>query len=263
MLFLLRYSEIGLKSWKVRQKFEDLLIKDIRNAMMYYNIQNKIMKMEGRIIIEAGNEAINVLKKIGGVKSFSPVIITTSDLDEIRKVAIQYSSYISKEDTFAVRVRRIGNHNFRSIDVARAVGDDIRKKRKAKVDLSNPSKKIFIEIRQKISFIYNEVLKGIGGLPYGCQGKILGIVKNDRDIEASWLMVRRGCHVDFVSTPDMKDKINEMMEWREYKIYFDKDIEKIVMKTKAKGIVGYARFVKKSVPVFYPLLGKEFIDAII
>ena len=263
MLFLLRYSEIGLKSWKVRQRFENLLIKDIKNAMMYYNIQNKIMKKEGRIIIEAGNEAINVLKKIGGIKSFSPVIITTSDLDEIRKTAIQYSSYISREDTFAVMVRRIGNHNFKSIDVARAVGDDIRKKRKARVDLSNPSKKIFIEIRQKIAFIYNEIIKGIGGLPYGSQGKIIGIVKDDRGIKASWLMVRRGCYVDFISMPNMEDKIDEMMEWREHKIYFNGNVEKIVKATKAKGIVGYTRFIKKSVPVFYPLLGKEFIDSMI
>ncbi|RLG60121.1 class I SAM-dependent RNA methyltransferase, partial [Candidatus Geothermarchaeota archaeon] len=58
--------------------------------------------------------------------------------------SINYSSYISANQTFAVRTKRIGDHSFTSIDVSREVGQAIidsfmkEKKRRLKVDLENP-----------------------------------------------------------------------------------------------------------------------------
>lgn len=264
MQFMIRYSEIGLKSVRVRKQFENFLIRDIKNAMKFYGIDATIKKIDGRIIIEAKKYAEEILKEIGGIYSFSIVTIIGINLNEIREKVLEYSSYIKKGETFALRVRKIGKHEYSSMDVAKIVGDDIRKKRDAKVDLENPDKEIFIEIREKNTFIYNKIIKGIGGLPYESQGKVISFIENENDLKAAWLMVRRGCRVDFALSKPFEKEIKKMMKWRYYKIFYCKNIEeaeRIAIENGAKAIVvGKNGFIKLSIPVFYPLLIEEVIS---
>jgi len=62
------------------------------------------------------------------------------------------------------------------------------------VNLSNPDKIIFIEIRHENAYIFYEVINGLGGMPSGTQGKI-AIINSCSEFEgiAAFLMIKRGC----------------------------------------------------------------------
>jgi thiamine biosynthesis protein ThiI len=101
---------------------------------------------------------------------------------------------ITSKTSFALKVRREGNHEYTSRDVAVHLGNVVVKETKAKVDLSNPDVTVYIEIRDKNAFFFFEKYLGPGGLPLGSQGKVLSLIdsKNESFL-ATWYMMRRGC----------------------------------------------------------------------
>ncbi|RLF50785.1 MAG: hypothetical protein DRN19_03940 [Thermoplasmata archaeon] len=138
--------------------------------------------------------ALEVLKKIFGVASVSPSAETSSTMKSIIKKSLEMMAEIPKDGkTFAVRVRRTGNHDFTSQDVAVEVGREIKEKYNLKVNLEKPDIELFVEVRDEKSYLFFEKIKGPGGLPAGTQGKILSLIRNRNDILALWYMLRRGC----------------------------------------------------------------------
>ena len=195
-LIIVRYAEIGLKSESVRRRFERQLIENIRYALNREGIVATIQTERGRIFLITGQieRALEVLKKIFGVASVSPSAETSSTMENIVKKSLEMMAEIPKDGkTFAVRVRRTGNHDFTSQDVAVEVGREIKKKYNLKVNLEKPDIELFVEVRDEKSYLFFEKIKGPGGLPAGTQGKILSLIRNRNDILALWYMLRRGC----------------------------------------------------------------------
>ncbi len=195
-LIIVRYAEIGLKSESVRRRFERQLIENIRYALNRESIAATIQTERGRIFLITGQieRALEVLKKIFGVASVSPSAETSSTMENIVKKSLEMMAEIPKDGkTFAVRVRRTGNHDFTSQDVAVEVGREIKKKYNLKVNLEKPDIELFVEVRDEKSYLFFEKIKGPGGLPAGTQGKILSLIRNRNDILALWYMLRRGC----------------------------------------------------------------------
>lgn len=67
-------------------------------------------------------------------------------LSEIRELSAVASDFLSPHDTFAIRARRIGKHEYTSLDIGREAGEEIKKKSGAKVNLDNPSVAIGVEV---------------------------------------------------------------------------------------------------------------------
>jgi thiamine biosynthesis protein ThiI len=64
------------------------------------------------------------------------------------------------------------------------------------VDLTNPDREIFVEMRQSKSYVFTETVEGVGGLPLGTQGKMVSLVSGGIDSPvATWLMMKRGIEV--------------------------------------------------------------------
>ena len=195
-LIIVRYAEIGLKSESVRRRFERQLIENIRYALNRESIAATIQTERGRIFLITGQieRALEVLKKIFGVASVSPSAETSSTMENIVKKSLEMMAEIPKDGkTFAVRVRRTGNHDFTSQDVAVELGREIKEKYNLKVNLEKPDIELFVEVRDEKSYLFFEKIKGPGGLPAGTQGKILSLIRNRNDILALWYMLRRGC----------------------------------------------------------------------
>jgi thiamine biosynthesis protein ThiI len=80
--------------------------------------------------------------------------------------------------------------------VARAVGSAILSEHpELKVNLTAPDWEIHVEVRGATAYLFSEVLPGVGGLPLGTQGKLVGLVENAEGAMASWLMMKRGSYV--------------------------------------------------------------------
>ncbi len=198
-LIIARYGEVGLKSQKVRSRFERKLVKNIKAS-----IDCDVDRNQGRIYIfpQLFDDAIKSLNRVFGIVSYSPAISTYTDFDDIDKTLGEYvenliSENLLDENTkFAIRCRRVGDHDFSSQEMAAYCGGVVRKRILAPVDLTNPDLTIFVEVRGEDTFIYHEKIPGPGGLPLGTQGKVVCLVSSGIDSPvATYLMMKRGCEV--------------------------------------------------------------------
>ena len=161
-LLLIRYSELALKSPRVRSRFQNRLISNIENAFIRNNQDCTIDHDWGRIYIYPDDQekGIEILRHIFGIVSLSPVIETTSDLVAICDTAVEYSKpLLIKGGTFAIKARRTGEHKFTSLDVANKVGAAVLEANRANgvtVNLSAPDVKIFVEVRNNKVFHHRQ-----------------------------------------------------------------------------------------------------------
>ena len=198
-LIIARYGEIGLKSPKVRKRFENRLIHNIQAS-----IDAEIKIDQARIFIKTTNfkDTQDKLKRIFGIVSFSPAVETETNKDTITETLSNYvdklkkQNLIKKETKFAIRCRRVGQHNFTSQEIAAYAGSVVVKKLGCPVDLTNPELEIFLEVRDNKTYIYHEKIEGAGGLPLGTQGKVIVLTSSGIDSPvAAYLMMKRGCQV--------------------------------------------------------------------
>jgi len=249
-LIIVRYGEIGLKAKATRRRFESTLVSNIKKALEIEKLSNEIKLMRGRIFVYTKEikKSLSILQKIFGITSISPAIKTNSDMDSMKKYAVNISKkQMEKTDSFALRVTREGNHEYTSQDVAIAVGNVVRMAMNAKVNLTKPDFTLFIEIRNKDAYFYTDKLVGVGGLPLGTQGNVLSIIDTDRSILSSWYMMHRGCKIIYVSKNQEFNKKIEMFAKNWYapsKIFTvtqDKDffnnINKVAKNNKCDAIV--------------------------
>jgi thiamine biosynthesis protein ThiI len=198
---IVRYSEIFLKSFSVFKTFEKKLLSNISKTLSHEGINFEIENERGRIFLTVKkadiDKALSLLGNVFGVKSYSlAYYFKLKDLDQIKKICSEnFANFVKKGETFAVRARRVGFHSFTSQDVEREVGNII----KGKVDLKNPKKEIFIEIRHSDVFIFTQIIPGLGGLPVSCSGKVLSFLSGGIDSPvSSFLAMKRGCKVIFL-----------------------------------------------------------------
>ena len=197
MLLLVRYSEIGLKSTPVRRMFESQLRDNMMSMLSRDGIEAIISSAEARFFVESENldAAADSIRRVFGVASVSKAELCGSDMEEICKTAAEYSrGKIKKGQSFAVKARREGTHRYNSMDLGREAGSAIFLSNKnIKVDLTEPDVTFFIEVRNNKAYIFHEYLPGPGGLPLGCQGKVIAAVNDERGLLSAWMMMKRGC----------------------------------------------------------------------
>ncbi len=124
-------------------------------------------------------------------------------MDTIDKIKIQVEKIVKEQinnKTFVVRVKRSGNHTFKSPELERAVGGYILSRNPtSKVDLHNPQEKISIELLNNQLNIITARYAGLGGFPIGTQGDILSLMSGGFDSTvASYLTIKRGIKTHFV-----------------------------------------------------------------
>jgi len=192
-LVLIRLGELWLKSEKVRRRFLFALNENMKELFEAGKINAEIKSERGRIFVKTKNKkALEVLKNVFGISSFSVVIKTS--LKNLEKEFLKLSKKsLKKEDTFAIRVKRVGEHKFSSKDMEIKLGNLVENN---KVDLSNPSRTIYVEIRNQDVYLFTEKIKGAGGLPLGVEGKVISLLSGGIDSPvATYLVMKRGCKV--------------------------------------------------------------------
>ncbi|MBA3043867.1 hypothetical protein FP804_01870 [archaeon] len=277
MLILVRYGEIGLKSRSVRRRFEKKLISNIEDAFLRNKIECSVTSEWGRIYVYTENldKSVSILKNIFGVTSLSPVVETSSELDDICKTSADYSKKIIKKgQSFAVRSRRTGSHPYSSMDVAVKVGNTILNSVKdISVNLNAPDAEIFVEVRNNRAYVFSEKILGPGGMPLGTQGRVAALIDDEKSVVAAWLMMKRGGSVIPVYEEGNRNAAHylKVLEgWnnlvKPFVIKSDnlseqvQEIEKFSRKNDALAIViGFDEFknIESFLPLFFPLIGLD------
>jgi thiamine biosynthesis protein ThiI len=191
-LFIVRYSEIFLKSGPVRRAWENTLLDAIRRV----NPEVVITRERGRIWLSGALDPES-LKYIFGIVSFSPCVhVPLGELDE---AILTYAAKleIGRSSSFSVRVRRIGKHAFSSQEKAAELGGAILDVYpRLKVNLTRPDREIRVEIRDQDCYLYHEKIPGTGGIPPGVEGSLVSLMSGGIDSPvATWMMMKRGCRI--------------------------------------------------------------------
>lgn len=201
-ILLVAYSEIALKSRRVRGRLEKLLSGHIEYALRrggYY--EARALRRYGRLYVEGVNErASGIVANVFGVASVMPALRTDSDMSQILGLAVEIASdRIGEKETFAIRPNVVGDHPFSSQDLAVEAGSAVLEAlagRGVRVDLSRPDVTLFIEVRDKDAFVYTRIMDGVRGLPYGSQGRLASLFSGGIDSPvATWLLMKRGADV--------------------------------------------------------------------
>ena len=264
-LILVRYCEIGLKSTPVRRRFEAILKENMLTMLAADGIETLITYADARYFIETDNieGCVNSVKKVFGIASLSVAEECTSDMDDICRTAAEYSvGRIGEGQSFAVKARREGNHPYTSMDVGREAGSAIflrNEDKGVKVDLTNPEKVFYIEVRNAKAYIFDSYIDCPGGLPLGSQGRVFADISDRRGMVSAWMMMKRGCRtmvrgdcdIDLLRNydPTLRSLTDDQIDSGNIK-----EIMGMVLGTPLEGLDS-VDVSKYDVPVYFPTIG--------
>ncbi|MEA3229774.1 MAG: THUMP domain-containing protein, partial [archaeon] len=149
-LILCRYGELWLKSRPVMEKFYSRLVSNMHKMLEKEDIDFKICRQRNRAFIETGSpqKAIDVLKRVFGLVSVSPVLKVEMDTDLVKDklLAIAEKKLKKNKKSFAVRVKRVGTHEFTSKELESRWGYAIGARHTNPVNLTAPDITFSIEV---------------------------------------------------------------------------------------------------------------------
>ncbi|MGE0015412.1 MAG: THUMP domain-containing protein [Candidatus Methanomethylophilaceae archaeon] len=200
-VIMVRYSEIGLKSTPVRLRFENQLKDCMLSMLAFDGVEAIVEKGDARFYVYSSDNdrALWSLRKVFGIGSMSIAEVTTSSMEDICHTAAEYSKgRIREGESFAVRPRREGTHQYKSTDVGREAGSAIFLENQhlgVRVDLTSPDKVFYVEVRENKAYIFDDYMRCHAGLPVGTQGRVVAFLGDDRSTLSAWLMMKRGCRI--------------------------------------------------------------------
>lgn len=230
-VILIKEGEIFLKGLN-KKNFEAILISNIKKKLKQFG-EFKIFKQQSTITVIGSQNfkidlAINKIKKIFGIASFSRAAISSKNFEDVKKIAKQYLYFILKNcKTFKVAAKRSDKQFFMSSpEICCKVGDFLLKEfENLNVDLNNPEVVVNIEVRDDYVYIYSLKHEGAKGFPVGSNGEAVLLLSGGIDSPvAGWMMNKRGLKlkaVHFVSPPytgnlalkKVYDIISKLQQW--------------------------------------------------
>lgn len=217
MAVLIRYGEVALKGGN-RHHFERILMRRIKEKVS--DFMDPDIKSKGGLLIMDITKEINDLNEtkkndflgrlrskllsVFGIDSISFALITKPNLSYIIDAAPGFVEQFRRDraiDTFKVEAKR-SDKSFpaKSPEIASKVGAGILKAVKnIGVDVHNPDLIVNVNVRNENAYIYEDRIRGQGGLPLGACGKGLLLLSGGIDSPvAGFLMARRGMSLSAV-----------------------------------------------------------------
>ena len=209
--WVMRFGELTLKSRVVRGKFQNQLKRNLHHLADDFNvkIKLKIINHNFHIFSEDSVEKVeDLLCHLLGVVAIDRIRVLCDKVDEklVSKKILDSDKNFGKNRSFGVRVRRVEKNPYHSSQsMARAVGTEMQNLDSSlSVDLTNPD--IWVRLimePDRVSIVENR-LQGCGGLPSGSQGDVLVRIKNEQDMLAGFLLMRRGTRLIPILDSDEK-----------------------------------------------------------
>jgi thiamine biosynthesis protein ThiI len=194
-------GEIGTKSPRTRRRFLRVLVRNVRAALERHGVRGRVRPQWSRLRVETEDHAraTEALARVFGLHSISDAVALRFDsLDDLVDQAAPLFRDRVAGSTFAVRVKRSGEHPFRSGDVAVALGNALLAD-SAGVDLGDPQVEVPLEIAEGTAYALLDSKAGPGGLPLGVGGRAVSLFSGGFDSPvAAWMAMRRGIVLDLV-----------------------------------------------------------------
>ncbi len=234
-IIVVHHHEIGLKG-KNRGYFEKHLLRNVRLTLKGLLPQNAVTGGFGRFIIytdsnqEGTNEIIGRLKKVFGLSNICFGFETGQTIEEFNSIA----ESLLKEKSFSTICVKTSRANKAypktSVEVNKEVGAFLCTRFNVRANLSQPDETIYIEIVDKLAYVYLSKIPGAGGLPAGISGRVVSLISAGFDSPvASYKIMKRGAYVVYVhfhSYPFVSrnsiDQVQKILEQLTQYQYFSK-----------------------------------------
>ncbi|WP_417518997.1 tRNA uracil 4-sulfurtransferase ThiI [Marinobacter sp.] len=199
--------EVAIKSKPVRRRQMRHLRQNIRKVLARLDHDIVVEGSWDKVEVEVpggrslAGPVVEALLRIPGISTIQEIVaFPLVSLDDIAEKTV--AAYTGRLDgkTFAVRVRRHGEHDFRSIDLERLAGGALMQAASdARVDLRSPEVEVRIEVRDDQFHIAHRRHRGLGGYPLGSVENVMTLVSGGYDSSvAAYLMLRRGLRSHFL-----------------------------------------------------------------
>lgn len=223
---LIRYGELSLKKSN-RKQFINKINNNIKRALKpFEKLSYESRGLRFYIILNKEDSCpiIETLKKIPGIYSFSVVSRCDSNIDDIKKQAaiLVEKEFAKGAKTFKVETNR-GDKDFplTSIEITKEISRHLFINIKnIKADVHNPDFTLYLDVRLEGTFLYTQVILGLGGFPAGVLGKTSLMVSGGIDsIIAGYMAVKKGMTIEaihFAAPPYTSDlavqKVIDLLE---------------------------------------------------
>ena len=222
--FIVRVGEVALKG-NNKGYFEKTLVDRIKKLLKKFDGVT-VRRSEGLIFVKADKSIAqdDIIKEIGkvfGVASISPALETNSNMEDIYETAVKYMLQLIDEKgikTFKVEAKRADkSFPVKSPDIARSVGAAVLKGCKVlSVDVHDPDVYLYVHVKKDKTYIYQQKIKGFGGLPLGTNGKGMILLSGGIDSPvAAFMMAKRGMMIEaihFHSYPYTSERARQKVE---------------------------------------------------
>ncbi|ASJ11042.1 tRNA 4-thiouridine(8) synthase ThiI [Thermococcus sp. P6] len=202
---VVRYGEIGTKSRRTRRWFENILINNIREALVSEGMEFKeVTAKHGRVLVRmnGAEKAVETLTRVFGIVSLSPAMEIDATLEKINRTALKLFRRKKREmnlkkPRFRVTVKRITKEfPMKSPEIQAKVGEYILENEESEVDLRDYDIEVGVEIMEGRAYVFVDKVRAWGGLPVGTQGKVVALLSGGIDSPvAAFLMMKRGVEI--------------------------------------------------------------------
>lgn len=184
-------------------------------GQLYNNLVSILEKIDTDIVVKKYSDKLEVFTPMNVLKEVQRKLLDTSgieqilevlqfdDMDSLEKIKEKVGELVIpslKDKTFVVRVKRTGNHTFKSTDIEQTVGGYLLAHSEAKgVQLKNSEIVVQMELIEKQLNFISKKYKGLSGFPIGTQGDVLSLMSGGFDSTvASYLTMKRGIKTHFI-----------------------------------------------------------------
>jgi thiamine biosynthesis protein ThiI len=203
------YAEIALKG-KNRPRFQRRLVNNLRAALRG-ETGTRIEHVESRFLVwleqpDDGPRLAEKLARVFGVQWVSPAVAlprreVATDLDVVAAAARDLAlREVGSARHFKVDARR-SDRSFPVVspDINRIVGRAVGEALGLPARMNQPDLTVHVLVLRHHVLVFGEKAQGPGGLPIGSSGRVVTLLSGGIDSPvAAWLMMRRGCRVEFV-----------------------------------------------------------------
>ena len=219
-IILIKNGELALKGLN-RCTFEDILVKNIKRRLNDLGAVS-VKKAQSAIYIEPQSddfdfaEALERVSLIFGIAGFSRACVCEKDMDDILTKSVDYlKESLENVKTFKVEAKRADKRfPLTSPEICRELGGKLLSAYPhLKVDVHNPDRTIYVEIRDYAAYVRAEQITGAGGLPVGTAGNASILISGGIDSPvAAWTMAKRGLRLNAIhfASPPYTSKRAEM-----------------------------------------------------
>ncbi|PSW19630.1 tRNA 4-thiouridine(8) synthase ThiI [Photobacterium sanctipauli] len=206
MKFIVKpHPEIFVKSESVRKRFTKILECNIRIILQRLSDSIAVHNRRSHIEVSGKDDSLRddvlaVLTQTPGIHHVLEVKQTTfTDLHDIYEQTLDHVRDQLEGKTFCVRAKRVGKHDFTSIELERYVGGGLNQAiESASVKLKNPDVTVRVEVSNDTLHQILARHKGLGGFPLGTQEDVLSLISGGFDSGvSSYLHIKRGSKVHY------------------------------------------------------------------